>query len=126
MPKLLQDLSFPAIMAGFITCMIGISVSAVLVIEAAQSLGANQAQISSWLWALGIGIGVSGFLLSWKYRYPISTAWSTAGLALVIASAGHYSLGRSNWRFSDFWHPDCLSGIFWNFRANFPVYSTNV
>ena len=37
MPKLLQDLSFPAIMAGFITCMIGISVSAVLVIEAAQS-----------------------------------------------------------------------------------------
>lgn len=74
MPKLLQDLSFPAIMAGFITCMIGISVSAVLVIEAAQSLGANQAQISSWLWALGIGIGVSGFLLSWKYRYPISTA----------------------------------------------------
>jgi|GEM_PF-2745590 hypothetical protein len=38
MPKLLQDLSFPAIMAGFITCMIGISVSAVLVIEAAQSL----------------------------------------------------------------------------------------
>jgi len=95
MPKLLQDLSFPAIMAGFITCMIGISVSAVLVIEAAQSLGANQAQISSWLWALGIGIGVSGFLLSWKYRYPISTAWSTAGLALVIASAGHYSLGEA-------------------------------
>ncbi len=93
MPKLLQDLSFPAIMAGFITCMIGISVSAVLVIEAAQSLGANAAQISSWLWVLGIG--VSGFLLSWKYRYPISTAWSTAGLALVIASAGHYSLGEA-------------------------------
>ena len=63
--------------------------------EAAQSLGANAAQISSWLWALGIGIGVSGFLLSWKYRYPISTAWSTAGLALVIASAGHYSLGEA-------------------------------
>ena len=95
MPKLLQDLSFPAIMAGFITCMIGISVSAVLVIEAAQSLGANAAQISSWLWALGIGIGVSGLLLSWKYRYPISTAWSTAGLALIIASAGHYSLAEA-------------------------------
>lgn len=119
MPKLLQDLSFPAIMAGFITCMIGISVSAVLVIEAAQSLGANAAQISSWLWVLGIG--VSGFLLSWKYRYPISTAWSTAGLALVIASAGHYSLGEA---IGDFRNSDCWSGFFWNFRANFPVYST--
>lgn len=95
MPKLLQDLSFPAVMAGFITCMIGISVSAVLVIEAAQSLGANATQISSWLWALGIGIGVSGFFLSWKYRYPVSTAWSTAGLALVIASTGHYSLAEA-------------------------------
>ena len=90
MPKLLQDLSFPAIMAGFITCMIGISVSAVLVIEAAQSLGANAAQISSWLWALGIGIGVSGLLLSWKYRYPISTAWSTI-LGLCAYSTGHLS-----------------------------------
>ena len=92
MPKLLQDLSFPAIMAGFITCMIGISVSAVLVIEAAQSLGANQAQISSWLWALGIGIGVSGFLLPgniairfqppgrlpvwrWSLLLPVTIVW---------------------------------------------------
>lgn len=95
MSKLLQDFSLPAVMAGFMTCMIGISVSAVLVIEAAQSLGASPAQISSWLWALGIGIGLSGFLLSWKYQYPISTAWSTAGLALIIASNGHYSLAEA-------------------------------
>ena len=95
MPKLLQDLSLTAVIAGLITCLIGISVSAVLVIEAAQSLGAYTTQISSWLWALGIGIGISGVWLSWKYQYPVSTAWSTAGLALIIASAGHYSLGEA-------------------------------
>lgn len=48
MPKLFQDFSLTAVMAGLVTCLIGISISAVLVIEAAQSLGANAAQISSW------------------------------------------------------------------------------
>nr|MBP7900016.1 benzoate/H(+) symporter BenE family transporter [Acinetobacter sp.] len=51
MQRLIQDFSIPAVFAGFITFLIGISVSAVLVIQGAQSLGANTAQISSWFWA---------------------------------------------------------------------------
>lgn len=92
MQKLLQDFSIPAVFAGFITFLIGISVSAVLVIQAAQQLGANQDQITSWFWALGLGIGLSGLLLSWKFKYPVATSWSTAALALIIASASGYSL----------------------------------
>ncbi|WOE32355.1 MULTISPECIES: benzoate/H(+) symporter BenE family transporter [unclassified Acinetobacter] len=92
MPKIIQDLSIPAIFAGFITFLVGISVSSVLVIQAAQLLGANQAQITSWFWALGIGIGCCGLILSWKFRYPVATSWSTAGLALIIASAQGYNL----------------------------------
>ena len=92
MQKLLQDFSGPAVFAGFITFLIGISVSAVLVIQAAQQLGANQDQITSWFWALGLGIGLSGLLLSWKFNYPVATSWSTAALALIIASASGYSL----------------------------------
>ncbi len=92
MQKLLQDFSVPAVFAGFITFLIGISVSAVLVIQAAQQLGANQDQITSWFWALGLGIGLSGLLLSWKFKYPVATSWSTAALALIIASASGYSL----------------------------------
>ena len=82
----------PAILAGLITCFIGISVSAILVIQAAQGLGANAEQISSWLWALGMGIGLSGLFLTWKLKYPVITAWSTGGLALIIASTGQYTL----------------------------------
>ena len=78
--KILQDFSIPAF-AGFITFLIGISVSAVLVIQAAQALGASPEQITSWFWALGLGIGLSGLILSWKFKYPVATAWSTAGLA---------------------------------------------
>lgn len=92
MHKIIQDFSIPAIFAGFITFLVGISVSSVLVIQAAQLLGANQAQITSWFWALGIGIGTCGLLLSWKFKYPVATSWSTAGLALIIASAHGYSL----------------------------------
>ncbi|CEI50908.1 MULTISPECIES: benzoate/H(+) symporter BenE family transporter [Acinetobacter] len=92
MQKLLQDFSVPAVFAGFITFLIGISVSAVLVIQAAQLLGANPEQITSWFWALGLGIGLSGLILSWKFKYPVATSWSTAALALIIATASGYSL----------------------------------
>lgn len=92
MQKVLQDFSIPAVFAGFITFLIGISVSAVLVIQAAQLLGATAEQITSWFWALGLGIGLSGLILSWKFKYPVATAWSTAGLALILATASGYSL----------------------------------
>ena len=92
MQKIIQDFSIPAVFAGFITFLIGISVSAVLVIQAAQILGASAEQITSWFWALGLGIGVSGLILSWKFKYPVATAWSTAGLALIMATGSGYSL----------------------------------
>ena len=93
--KLIQDFSIPAVFAGFITFLIGISVSSVLVIQAAQLLGANTAQISSWFWALGLSIGLSGLILSWKFKYPVATSWSTAGLALIIATGSGYSLNEA-------------------------------
>ncbi len=93
--SLRQDFSITAVFAGFITFLIGISVSSVLVIQAAQSLGANSAQISSWFWALGLGIGLSGLCLSWAFKYPVATSWSTAGLALIIASTSGYNLHQA-------------------------------
>lgn len=95
MPRIFKDISLSAVTAGCITFLIGISVSSVLVIEAAQQLGASPAHISSWFWALGVGIGLSGIFLSWKYQYPVATAWSTAGLALIIATGSNYSLGEA-------------------------------
>src|SRR5690606_21055978 len=95
MQKILQDFSVPAAFAGFITFLVGISVSAVLVIQSAQLLGANTAEITSWFWALGLGIGLSGLILSWKFKYPVATSWSTAGLALILATANGYSMNAA-------------------------------
>lgn len=92
MRSLIKDLSASACIAGMLTFFVGISVSAVLVLQAAQQLGANMAQTNSWFWSLGIGIGLCGLLLSYRFKYPVITSWSTAGLALILASAHHYSL----------------------------------
>jgi len=83
-----RDLSLPAVVAGFITVLVGFASSAVIVFQAAQALGAGQAEIASWMWALGIGMGVTCIGLSLRYRMPVVTAWSTPGAAMLVVGVG--------------------------------------
>jgi benzoate membrane transport protein len=78
--------------AGLIAVLVGYTSSVVLIIQAATAAGADTAQVSSWLWTLGIGMGVSCIGLSLYYRVPVLTAWSTPGAALLITSLGTFSL----------------------------------
>ena len=82
-----RDLSLPAVVAGFITVLVGFASSAVIVFQAAQAVGAGQAEIASWMWALGIGMGVTCIGLSLRYRVPVVTAWSTPGAAMLVVGA---------------------------------------
>jgi benzoate membrane transport protein len=81
-----RDLSLSAIAAGFVTVLVGFASSAAIVFQAARSLGATPAQIGSWIWALGMGMGFTCIVLSLQYRKPVVTAWSTPGAAMLIAS----------------------------------------
>jgi benzoate membrane transport protein len=72
------------ISSGFIAVLVGYTSSAAIVFQAANAAGATQAEISSWLWALGIGMGLTCIGLSLYFRSPILTAWSTPGAALLI------------------------------------------
>ncbi|HNH45159.1 MAG TPA: benzoate/H(+) symporter BenE family transporter, partial [Agitococcus sp.] len=74
MKTLFKDFSFSAVIAGFVTVLVGFSSSGVLVFQAAQALGATPAQSSSWLWALCMGMGLTSIGLSWYYKTPIPTA----------------------------------------------------
>lgn len=85
--QLLNDFSLSALAAGFITVLVGFASSAAIVFEAARSLGATPAQIASWMWALGVGMGLTSIGLSLRYREPVVTAWSTPGAAMLIGSA---------------------------------------
>lgn len=82
-----RDLSLPAIVAGFITVLVGFASSAVIVFQAAQAVGAGQAEIASWMWALGMGMGLTCIGLSLRYRVPVVTAWSTPGAAMLVVGA---------------------------------------
>ena len=72
---------------GFVVVLVGFTSTGALVFQAAQSLGANQAQISSWIWALGLGMGLATILPSLYYKKPVVAAWSTPGAALIATSA---------------------------------------
>ncbi len=82
----LRDIAPSSVAAGFVTVLVGFTSSAVIVFQAAQALGASEAETASWLWALGIGMGVTCIGLSLRWRMPIVTAWSTPGAAMLIAS----------------------------------------
>jgi len=83
----LSDLSLSAATAGFVAVLVGFTSSVAIVFQAATSLGATPSQISSWMWALGLGMGLCTLLPSLWLRQPVMVAWSTPGAA-VLATAG--------------------------------------
>lgn len=83
------------ISAGFVAVLVGYTSSAVIIFQAAASAGASAAEISSWLWALGIGMGLSSIGLSLYYRTPVLTAWSTPGAALLITGLSGSTLAEA-------------------------------
>ena len=87
MRTLIRDLSVSAATAGFVAVLVGFTSSVAIVFQAATSLGATPAQISSWMWALGLGMGLCTLLPSLWLRQPVMVAWSTPGAA-VLATAG--------------------------------------
>lgn len=89
---MLKYFSLSNLSAGFVGVMVGFTSSAVLIFQAATNAGANQAEISSWLLALGISIAATSIGLSLRHRAPILTGWSTPGAALLITSLSGISM----------------------------------
>ena len=87
MRSVLHDFSVSAATAGFVAVLVGFTSSVAIVFQAATALGATPAQIGSWMWALGLGMGLCSLLPSLWLRKPVMVAWSTPGAA-VLATAG--------------------------------------
>ncbi|SAL43399.1 benzoate/H(+) symporter BenE family transporter [Caballeronia humi] len=81
-----SDTSVSAVVAGFVAMMTGYTSSLVLMFQAGRAAHLTDAQISSWIWALSIGMAVCTIGLSLRYRAPIVIAWSTPGAALLVSS----------------------------------------
>lgn len=81
MPK---DWAVTAWVAGFLAVLISYAGPLVILIQAAQAGNVSNAELTSWIWAISMGAGVSGLLLSWWLKQPIITAWSAPGTALLL------------------------------------------
>ncbi|MDJ0383706.1 benzoate/H(+) symporter BenE family transporter [Streptomyces sp. G-G2] len=74
-----------AVTAGLIAVLVGVTSSAAIVFTAARAAGAGPGELTSWMLALGVGMGVTCIGLSLRHRAPVITAWSTPGAALLVS-----------------------------------------
>nr|MBJ7890802.1 benzoate/H(+) symporter BenE family transporter [Serratia sp. PAMC26656] len=84
MDRLRQDFSLSAVVAGAIAVIVSYAGPLIIVFQAASAAHLPTEVISSWIWAISIGSGVTGLILSWRLRVPVITAWSTPGAALLV------------------------------------------
>jgi benzoate membrane transport protein len=82
-----RDVNLSAFTAGFVAVLVGFTSSVAIVFQAAQAFGASPEVVTSWMWALGLGMGLCSAVPSLILRKPVMVAWSTPGAA-VLATAG--------------------------------------
>ncbi|MDP3373844.1 MAG: benzoate/H(+) symporter BenE family transporter [Hydrogenophaga sp.] len=82
-----RDLNLSAATAGFVAVLVGFTSSVAIVFQAALAFGATPELITSWMWALGLGMGLCSAIPSLVLKQPVMVAWSTPGAA-VLATAG--------------------------------------
>jgi len=80
-----DDLVHP-IVAGLISVIVNYGGTFILVFQAAKVAGLSPELTASWVWSVSIGVGVSGLILSWRYKEPIITAWSTPAAAFLVTA----------------------------------------
>jgi len=73
------------IVAGIVTALVGFTSSFAVVLTGLTAVGATAEQAASGLLALTVTMGVASIVLAWRYRMPITSAWSTPGAALLAA-----------------------------------------
>jgi benzoate membrane transport protein len=75
-----------AVVAGIVTALVGFTSSFAVVLTGLTAVGASSAQAAGGLLALSVTMGLAGIVLAWRYRMPITVAWSTPGAALLAAT----------------------------------------
>ncbi len=72
--------------AGVLASFVGFASSFAVVLKGLTAVGATDAQAASGLTALAVAMGLAGVIMSFVWRMPISSAWSTPGAALLAAT----------------------------------------
>ncbi|MCG7391883.1 benzoate/H(+) symporter BenE family transporter [Microvirga sp. ACRRW] len=76
------------ITSAVVAALVGFGSTIAIIIAAAQAVGADAAQTTSWVAALCLATGATSGFLSVRYKMPVVAAWSTPGAALIASSSG--------------------------------------
>ncbi|HEY3047854.1 MAG TPA: benzoate/H(+) symporter BenE family transporter [Polaromonas sp.] len=92
-----KDLNLSAFTAGFVAVLVGFTSSVAIVFQAALAFNATPGETASWMWALGIGMGLCSVVPSLWLKKPVMVAWSTPGAAVLATAglAGGFSMGEA-------------------------------
>jgi benzoate membrane transport protein len=93
--RFFKDLSLSAATAGFVAVLVGFTSSVAIVFQAALAFKATPELITSWMWALGLGMGLCSLLPSLWLRKPVMVAWSTPGAAVLAVAGSGFSMGEA-------------------------------
>jgi benzoate membrane transport protein len=91
----IRDISPSAITAGFLVVLISYAGPMLIIFQGAAMAQVSNETLTSWVWAVSVGGGISGLYLSWKYKMPIITAWSAPGTALLVTLFPHMSVNEA-------------------------------
>lgn len=80
-----SDYSVP-ILAGLMSVIVNYGGTFILIFQAAKVAGLSTELTTSWVWSISIGVGLTGAFLSYRYREPVITAWSTPGAAFLVTA----------------------------------------
>ena len=81
--------------AGLAAVVVGFASTILIIMQAADAVGASDAQKISWAATLSFAMGGLTLLLSWQHKMPIIIAWSTPGAALMAHGAPGISYAQA-------------------------------
>lgn len=72
--------------AGLLCSVVAFSTTFAIVLGGLAAVGATPNEAISGLLAVSVTMGAASIFLSWRYRMPITAAWSTPGAALLATT----------------------------------------
>ncbi|WP_262851678.1 benzoate/H(+) symporter BenE family transporter [Mumia quercus] len=82
-----SEASRRAVLAGVVAALVGFTSSFAVVLAGLRAVGASGPEAASGLLVLCVAQAVGMIVLSWRYRMPLTLAWSTPGAAMLAGAA---------------------------------------
>ncbi len=92
---MIKDVSASTLIAGLMAVLVSYSGPLAIVFQAADSANISHEMMTSWVWAISIGAGVTSIGLSAWLRVPVVTAWSAPGTVLLVTLFPELSLNEA-------------------------------